>query len=374
MLFNPITVIFILIVYMAVMFAVALITERKAKAGSNLVSNGLVYTLALAIYCTAWTFYGNIGLAATDGYLFLPVYIGPTLAIIFWWTLIRRMVRLKNEFGVTSIADFISVRYGKSEAVAAIATIIALIGIMPYIALQLKGIITSFGVITTGSTAFNSFRYLADFVVVSLMIIFTIIFGMRRLDLTERHPGMIMVIAIKSVIKLFALLVAGIFVTFFIFGGIGDIFSQVAADPTLAAIKAAQIPSFSLWLPYLILSISAIMFLPRQFHVAVVENSDEKHIKTAMWGLPLYLWLITLFVVPIALGGILKGFDITQADYFSLLTDAPLRQSLAGTPRFYRRLLRGSQHDHDQYYDYDHHDEQLSDSAADRENPAAKLA
>lgn len=305
------------VAYIVILFIIALIVEKNIKkGGKNLANNPYVYALAIAIYCTTWTYYGNVGLSVNNSFLFLPVYLGPTLAIIFWWQILRRFAKLKQEFRITSIADFLSVRYGKSETVGFIATIIILIGIMPYIALQLKAMISSFQVFVGGQESLVGLSLSVDLVIVILMIAFTIVFGFRQIDSSERHPGMVISVALQSLIQLVAFMAVGIFVVYFLFNGFGDIFSQISNNLDFSNLK---MPSYSLWLTYFFLSMSAIMFLPRQFHIAVIENSDEKHIRTAMWMFPIYMFLITIFVIPIAIGGILKGLSLANVDTFTLL-------------------------------------------------------
>lgn len=318
---DSLTVITVFCLYMMFLFLTALWVERRSAAGRSPVNNSLVYSLSLAVYCTAWTYYGSVGKAATSGLLFLPIYLGPTIAIVLWWTVLRKLVRIKTVHHITSIADFISARYNKSQTVAALATVIALVGTMPYIALQFKAVISTFGIITSpeGTTPSWIGLHLGP-VVVALMIVFTIILGIRRLDPTERHPGLIMAVAVECVVKLVAFLAAGIFVTYFMFDGFGDIFNRLSAGlpPAQVKIWSTDYASPITWTTYLILSMSAIMFLPRQFHVSVVENFDENHIKTAMWLFPLYMILINVFVFPIAMGGLLQGYPATEADTFVL--------------------------------------------------------
>jgi len=319
--FDPLTIITIFLVYIGCLFLIALWVEHKAAQGKSPANNAVVYSLSLAVYCTSWTYYGSVGKAATSGMLFLTIYLGPTLAIILWGTVLRKLVRIKTTHHITSIADFISARYDKSQALAALATVVALVGITPYIALQLKAVFSTFAIITThgSSTTFWVERHV-DLIVVSLMIVFTIIFGVRRLDATERHQGMITALAVECIVKLVAFLAAGIFVTYFMFDGFGDIFQRLTESPfrNLLSIGGEDAPSYIMWTTYTILAMSAIMFLPRQFHVAVVENSNEKHIRTAMWLFPLYMFLINIFVLPIALGGLLKGHLVGDADSFVL--------------------------------------------------------
>jgi len=326
---NPIIVLTAICVYLGFLILIALWVERRTAEGRSPANNPLVYSLSLAVYCTAWTYYGSVGKAATSGMLFLPIYLGPTVFISLWWIVLRKMVRLKNVYRITSIADFISARYKRSQPVAAIASTIAIVGILPYIALQLKAIISTFSIVTSrvwnstagppaGATWLNNH---VGVIIVALLVVFTIILGVRRLDPTERHEGMVMALAVECVVKLIAFLAGGCFVTYFLFDGFGDIFKQFAASPLREAITSwgDEPAGHFTWMSYFVLSMSAILFLPRQFHVAVVENSDEKHILTAMWLFPLYMLLINIFVLPIALGGLLMGYPAGEADRFVLL-------------------------------------------------------
>ena len=320
--FDPRVTIAIICAYMGLLFCVAHWAERRASEGRSAAKNPAVYSLSLAVYCTAWTYYGSVGKAATSGWMFLTMYLGPTLGIFLWWTVLRKLVRIKNRHHITSIADFISARYGKSEALAIIATVIAVIGITPYIALQLKAVTSTFCLITDYSQTAHSWAigHLA-FIVMGLISLIAIMFGARRLDPTERHEGLVMALTAECVVKLVVFLAAGIFVTYVIYDGFADIFRRFSETPMFKQIAIGQTQSTSYleWITYLVLAMSGVLFLPRQFHVAVVENSDEKHILKAMWLLPLYLFLINLFVMPIAMGGLLKGYAAEQADTFVLV-------------------------------------------------------
>ncbi len=313
----------ILSVYMIFVFMVALWGERRASAGKSIVSNPIAYSLSILVYLTAWTFYGSVGKAATSGSLFLTFYIGPTLIMVIWYSFLRKIVRIKNTFLVTSIADFVSLRYDRSLLIAAMVTIIALVGMIPYIALQLKAILGTLDIITNSPNQ-NSVATTTDFtgVIVCLSIIlFTIMLGVRRQVPTERHQGMVVAMVLESVIKLTGFLAVGVFVTYSLFDGFGDIFLQF--KNTMAyqdLIETQSDPSFNMmWMSYLLLSMSAFMFLPRQFHMTVVENFKESHIRSAMWICPLYLLLITVFIMPIAMGGLLLGFPAEAADTFVLM-------------------------------------------------------
>ena len=320
--FNPYLVTAIVCFYIVLLFFIALWVEKKKKPLDFINNNPIAYSLAMAIYCTAWTYYGSIGFTSTSGFLFLTIYLGPTLSILLWWTVLRKLVRIKNKYRITSIADFISARYGKSSFLAALVTIIIIVGIMPYISLQLKAILSTFNTITNHpfKSGFSFLPYLGIGTVL-LMSVFTILLGIRRLDPTERHPGIVAAIATANVIKLVVFVIAGAFITYSIFGGFGDIFQRISHSSykSLLLMGDTGKVSYSTWFTYMVLAMSAIMFLPRQFHISVIENSNEKHIKTAMWLFPLYLLLINIFVLPIALAGLLKGYPAGEADFFLLL-------------------------------------------------------
>lgn len=314
---QPSLVIIITAVYLALLFGIAYFFDKKATEGKTYTDNVLVYVLALAIYCTTWTYYGNVGLAVSNGYLFLGVYLGPTLFFIFWAHIVKRILSVKREYKITSLAEFISIRYGKSPTVAALATIIAFIGIVPYLALQLKAILSSYVFITTGNNnELSSIGVGLSFLLI--IILFTILFGFRKLDQTEQHPGAIMAVAFQSIVKLVAFLIAGVIIVYVFYDGFFDIFSQIAQNGDFLAQQKLNAPSFSLFLAHILLSMSAILFLPRQFQVTIVENSKIEYVRKASWMLPLYFALITLFVFPIAMAGIIQGFNIKSADLFML--------------------------------------------------------
>jgi Na+/proline symporter/signal transduction histidine kinase len=306
--------------YVALLFLLALWAERKERLGRRVAGNRVVYSLALAVYCTTWTYYGSVGFAAARGVLFLAIYLGPTLAVLLWWWVLRRLVRLKNIHRVTSVADLLSVRYGKSQPLAMLATVLIVIGLVPYISLQLKTMIATTAIVAgRGAGAYPAVGAQVGPPIVLLMILFTIVFGIRRLSPTERHPGMMVALAVECVVKLVAFVAAGAFVTWGLFDGFGDIFRR-AADAGTAIVPPLLGPGggVTTWLSHLLVSAVAILLLPRQFHVAVVENSDEDHIRTAKWLFPAYLVVINLFVLPLALGGLLRGYPATAADSFVL--------------------------------------------------------
>ena len=288
--------------YVALLFAVAFGADRAAARGRvGWLRSPLVYTLSLSIYCTAWTFYGAVGFAARSGLEFVTIYLGPTLVMIGWWWTLRRLVRVGRTQRITSIADLISSRYGKSNLLAVFVTVLAVIGTTPYIALQLQSVTLSFAAFAeTDPEAINlsDMQSTALWVAVGLTV-FTVLFGTRNLDANERHHGVVMAIAMEAVVKLCALLAVGIFVVWGLAGGIGG---------TLDRIEASEISHFdvsgSRWVGLTLLSAAAFMCLPRMFQVMVVENEDEEHLRTASWAFPAYLMLMSLFVIPIAAVGL----------------------------------------------------------------------
>jgi Na+/proline symporter/nitrogen-specific signal transduction histidine kinase len=299
--------------YIGLLFAIAYYADQRALAGRSVIANPVIYSLSLAVYATAWTFYGSVGRAASDGVGFLPIYIGPTLMILLWWFVVRKMIRISKVNRITSLADFVGSRYGKSALIGGLVTVIAVIGILPYISLQLKAVSSSFAIllqypqiVMPQQVGVVSIVQDTAFYVALFMAAFTILFGTRVLDASERHEGMVAAIAFEAVVKLVAFLAVGIFVSFGIFGGVGDIFSKAAAKPELARLMApfgASGVGYASWVWLTVLSMLAILFLPRQFQVAVIENVDEKHLRKAVWFFPVYMVAINLFVLPIAFGG-----------------------------------------------------------------------
>jgi Na+/proline symporter/signal transduction histidine kinase len=321
--FAPFFITIAVLVYISFLFILGLVTEKNINFQQRFLSNPLSYSLGLTVYLTSWTFYGAVGLAADYGLLLLTFYIGATLSTLVWWIVIRKLVRIKNEYHITSIADFLSARYNKSALVAALVTIIAFVGGMPYIAIQLRAIIVSFTIITTplGAVPESSFylRQVGPLIVIA-MIVFTIIIGVRRLDPTERHPGIIATLTFDGILKLVVFVVAGFYICYHLFDGLTDIFNRFShtSHIDLANLIGSNTNSFGGWITRILLSMAAIIFLPRQFHMAIIENSNEKHIRTAMWFIPLYMFVFTFFTYPIAIAGLLKGYLPQEADFIIL--------------------------------------------------------
>jgi len=288
------------LLYVIGLFGIAFLAEKRAAEGqARWLNSPLVYTLSLSIYTTAWTFYGAVGSAARSGLEFMTIYLGPTLVFVGWFWLLRKMVRIGRAQRITSIADMISSRYGKSGALAALVTVLAVIGTTPYLALQLQSVTLSFSVFADpGEFAVLGTDATAIWVAGGLAL-FTIIFGTRSLDVNERHPGLVSAIALEAIVKLAALLAVGVFVVWGLAEGPSDILARIEASPI-----SEWSSNGARWVGLTVLSAAAILCLPRMFQVLVVENANERHLATAAWAFPLYLLLMSLFVVPIAVVGL----------------------------------------------------------------------
>ena len=313
------------LLYVGFLFLVAFLAERRAKSGAGRwLRSPMVYTLSLSIYCTAWTFYGAVGYAARSGLEYLTIYLGPTLVLTGWWLVLRKLVRVGRAQRITSIADLISSRFGKSNTLGVIVTLLAVVGTTPYIALQLQSVTLSLEVfaeasprIIAGPQEGNAFWVAAG------LALFTILFGTRNLDANERHHGVVTAIAVEAVVKLVALLAVGTFVTWGIAGGVGDVIARIETSP-LAEWELHP----SRWAGLIFLSAAAVLCLPRMFQVLVVENADEAHLATASWAFPLYMLLMSVFVVPIAVIGLERLPAGSNPDLFVLTV--PLSEGRGG--------------------------------------------
>ena len=306
--------------YVCLLFVIAYFGDRRARTHQkSFLHSPAVYTLSISVYCTSWTFYGAVGNAARSGLEFLTIYLGPTLVFVGWWFLLRRLVRISHQQRITSLADLLSSRFGKSNRLAVLVTCIAVIGIAPYIALQLKAVTSSIQAVA-GSSEFGqgSLKGIDDvglaLGVAAGMALFTILFGTRHVDAKEQHHGVVAAIAFEAVVKLTALVAVGVFIVF-IGGGLEQIFSDAAA----AGISVQSENTFDArWMTTLALSTAAIVCLPRQFQVTVVENSDENHLRVASWAFPAYMLLMSLFILPIAVFGLTKMPAGSNPDMFAL--------------------------------------------------------
>lgn len=319
-------VIAVALAYIGLLFLIASYGDRSRGLGRDGRGRLLIYPLSLAIYCTSWTFFGSVGLASRTGFDFLTIYIGPALLIGLCSPLLIRIIRLAKSHNITSIADFIAARYGKSQAVAATVALIAIVGTIPYIALQLKAVSASLETILAHVTPATDVArpLLGDIalLVALSMAAFAVLFGTRHIDATEHQDGLMLAVATESIVKLFAFLAVGVFVTFWMFDGPIALFNEAMQRPATAAIFSRE-PRADTLIAMTLLSFVAFIMLPRQFHVAVVENNNEDEINRAVWLYPVYLVLINLFVVPIALAGLLT-FPAGRVDSDMFVLALPL--------------------------------------------------
>src|SRR5471032_1784280 len=304
--------------YIGFLFFVASYGDRisllqRGRAGA------LIYPLSLAIYCTSWTFFGSVGFATRTSTDFLAIYVGPILMIACFTPLLRRVIRLAKSQNITSIADFTGARYGKSQAVAATVALIAIVGSVPYIALQLKAVASSLETILSEDQAFSRIPIIGDIAldVTLAMATFAVLFGTRQTDATEHQHGLMLAVATESIVKLVAFIAAGAFVTFWMFDPV-DLMQRAMKTPE--AVRAINYtPSIGNFITMVLLSFCAIVLLPRQFHVSVVENSSDAEVARARWLFPLYLVAINLFVIPIAIAGLVMfPFGAVDSDMYVL--------------------------------------------------------
>ncbi|WP_127597174.1 sensor histidine kinase [Nitratireductor alexandrii] len=322
--------------YVALLFAVAFFGDRRARRGpGGWLSSPLVYTLSISIYCTSWTFFGAVGSAVRNGLEFATIYIGPTIVFVGWWVFLRKLVAVGRTYHTTSVADLISARFGKSSALGALVTIIAVVAATPYIALQLKALTASFQVLTypAGAVAAANLNLKPDFAiafwVAAGLCAFSIIFGVRNINVNERHHGVIAAIAVEAVVKLVALVAVGLWVVLGNEGGPTAMFADAPANLTNPADTFG-----SRWVSLVILAGAAVICLPRQFQVTVVENTSERQLRTASWLFPLYLFLICLFVIPIALAGLQRLPEGSNPDLFVLTLPFSADQGTIGLLAF----------------------------------------
>jgi PAS domain S-box-containing protein len=319
--FSPVTLFLVGAVYFSFLGLCGYWAEKRAKQGRDPTRNGLAYALSLTVYCTSWTFFGSVGSAAQSGMVFSSVYLGPTLMMFLAWGLIRRLIRLRKDYNISSLADLITQRYGQSLRLGMFITLVLLIGMVPYVGLQLRTVVSSFTMLTGqqhGSDALWT-GHATDEVFIVLIALLTCVFGLRRVDLHVRQTGLLAVLAVESVVKLAAFVAVGLFVTYGLFDGLADLHTRLTEHSGLrrqmldASLSARD---YLNWVTYLLLSMGAVVLLPRMFHVMVVENDKESHLGTAVWLFPLYLLVISFFVMPIAAAGLLLGYPATSADWF----------------------------------------------------------
>ncbi|MCT4580625.1 MAG: sensor histidine kinase [Flavobacteriales bacterium] len=316
---SNISLIIVIVCYLALLFFIAFIAEKNAR--SKWVNNPYTYTLSLAVYCSAWTYYGSVGVAANSGVGFLPIYLGPVIAFPLWIVVMRKIIRISKQQKVSSLADFISLRYGNSRFLGALITIVCLFATIPYISLQLKALSESYSILTNQTiNVKSSIVDDATFYIAVLLAIFAAFYSTQKTDASVKHKGIIVSTAFESILKLVFFLIVGIYVTYFLFDGTEDIYSRIKDHTNFK--QLTSIGGFEGafdWFFTIALSFIAIFLLPRQFQVSVIENTREKHLKKAIWLFPLYLLLFNVFVIFIAWGGLLTFAPSVNSDYYTLL-------------------------------------------------------
>ncbi len=308
----------LVILYLGLLFFIAFWAEKKK---SNFwINNPYIYSLSLAVYCSAWTYYGSIGVASNQGLEYLAVYIGPVIIIPAWIYINSKIIRISRVHKISSIADFISLRYGNSRSLGAIVAIVCMLAVIPYIGLQIKAISDTFHLMTHTANSDNIFLDTATYVVL-IIAVFSAYYGTKYVDASEKRLGIISAVAVESFLKLIFFIILGVFVVYGVFNGFDDIYE-----------KASKLPDFTQkntfnglegafnWFLMCMLSMTAIFLLPRQFHTTIIENRTEKHLKTAIWLFPLYLLLMNFFVFPIAWGGKILFFgENVNPEFYSIL-------------------------------------------------------
>ncbi len=311
------------IAYMLLLFFIA---NRAEKLKANKwINSPWAHTLGMAVYCTTWTYYGGVGRASTNGLDFLTIYLGPTLMLILcygFYPVLKKIMRISKVLHLTSIADFISVRFGKNATLGVLVTLCSIFGIIPYIALQLKAVVTSLEVFNHVDLLEHvppqkDYSFLAIFTTV-ILAIFSILYGARKLDTAEKHTGLMTAIAFESLFKLLVFIVVGVFVVYGVFDGFADVIAKASEKIDVSALFSIQeSSSYTTWFSMLTLSAFAIILLPRQFHISFVENEKVNNMKHSSWSFPLYVLAINFFVLPIAIAGLyfFNDMNISSDNY-----------------------------------------------------------
>ncbi len=332
---NSWILLLLILLYFGILFSLAYFIENKQPLWSQ---KSWVYALSLGVYCTAWTFYGSIGVAANSGLQFLTIYLGPVIAAPLWISILSKIFKICKQQKVSSLADFISLRYGGNKTLGALVTFVCLLAIVPYISLQLKAVTETFKLLSLDSSPIsNEFWSDTTFYIALLLALFATFFGTIHLDTTEKRKGLVVSLAFESILKLLLFLIVGIWITFFLFDGTQDIFQQMQNKfPDFNQLYTFSSLSDGLnWMFMIVLSFMAIFLLPRQFHVSVVELNRQKWIKTAIWLFPLYLLLFNVLVIFIAWGGKLQFGSSQNADYFSILLPLQNQQNFLALLAFF---------------------------------------
>nr|WP_297782493.1 ATP-binding protein [uncultured Allomuricauda sp.] len=318
----------VIVFYLAMLFVLAYVAEKNQR--SKWINNPYVYTLSLAVYCTAWTYYGSVGIASSSGISFLAIYLGPVIALPLWIVVMRKVIRISKQHKISSIADFISMRYGNNRLLGALVTLTCLFAIIPYISLQLKAVSETFSLISAkGSYESTGFLDDSTFYIALLIAVFVAFYGTLSTDTSKHKKGIITTVALESILKLAFFLAIGIYITFYLFDGTTDLYNQASLQENFKQLSSfGGLENGFNWLFTICLSFFAIFLLPRQFHVAVVENDNESDLRKAIWLFPLYLLLFNVFVIFIAWAGNISLPDTVNHDYYSLLL--PLQENNYG--------------------------------------------
>ena len=308
----------LVILYLGLLFFIAFWAEKKK---SNFwINNPYIYSLSLAVYCSAWTYYGSIGVASNQGLEYLAIYIGPVIIIPAWIYINSKIIRISRVHKISSIADFISLRYGNSRSLGAIVAIVCMLAVIPYIGLQIKAISDTFHLMTHTANSDNIFLDTATYVVL-IIAVFSAYYGTKYVDASEKRLGIISAVAVESFLKLIFFIILGVFVVYGVFNGFDDIYEQASKLPDFTQKNTFNgLEGAFNWFLMCMLSMTAIFLLPRQFHTTIIENRTEKHLKTAIWLFPLYLLLMNFFVFPIAWGGKILFFgENVNPEFYSIL-------------------------------------------------------
>ena len=307
----------IILCYLALLFYIAYWGEKNTR--SKLVQSPYIYALSLAVYCSAWTYYGSVGVAARTGIEFLAIYLGPVIAAPLWIFLLKKITALSKLYNVSSLADFISIRYGNNRSLGALVAIVCAISIIPYIALQLKAVSETFQIITNTSSNSQGFIFDTTFYIAIILAVFASFFGTLSLDASRKKNGVILAVTFESILKLTFFVAIGIYVTFYIFDGGNDIIHKVSQKFDIHQLSTLADSNAGInWYFMIVLSFLAIFLLPRQFQTSVVEFSNQKQLSKAIWVFPLYLLIFNIFVIFIAWGGLYLFGREVNADYMTL--------------------------------------------------------
>lgn len=321
---NKAIVISIILIYLLFLFGVAYWAEKNHR--SKIVNHPWIYVLSLAVYCTAWTYYGSIGIAATKGINFLPIYIGPIIAMPLWFVVTKKIIYISKTNNITGLADFMALRYGNNRGLGALVTFICLVAIIPYISLQLKAVSETFEIITNEQVSHQTLFGDYTFYLALILAFFAAGYSTIKSDASDKKIGVIFSIAVESVVKLTIFLIIGFYIVFYVFNGTSEIYSKISElKPIVLYTDFNNLSNGLNWFMYVALAFFAIFLLPRQFQVSVIEYTDKLQLKNAIWGFPLYILLFIVFVIFIAWGGVILLGDTVNPDYFTL--HIPLSQN-----------------------------------------------